>query len=242
MIDLKNIVEYIGTMPDCIETMKKIHFCADLHYGHSKIINICNRPVYLMDQELWDIPLVQRNINNKWYKERIDKAHEDWLVKDVWNKWIKKKDTVYILGDLSFANKVNTEKFVNRLNGEKFMILGNHDKSSAGLPQFTQITQIKDFTFSQFGLNIHIVLAHYPLASWNRKPHGAWHLYGHVHGRYKLPGLAFDVGIDNSEIHQFPGGGWRPINLYEVCQIMQDKARNTGDEKIAVDYGIIEGD
>lgn len=203
--------------PEAQKVMETIWFTADLHHGHPKIVNICNRPTTMEE-------------------------HEEWLIKEVWNKWIQRKHVVYILGDLSFANRVGTEKFINRLNGEKFMILGNHDKSAAGLPQFTQITQIKDYTFSQFGLNIHIVLAHYPLASWNRKPHGAWHLYGHVHGRYKLPGLAFDVGIDNSEIHQFPGGGWRPINLYEVCQIMQDKARNVGDQKIAVDYGLIEGD
>lgn len=203
--------------PEAQKVMETIWFTADYHHSHPKIVDICNRPT-------------------------TREEHDEWLIKEVHNRWIQKKHVVYFLGDLSFANRVNTEKFINRLNGEKFMILGNHDKSAAGLPQFTQITQIKDFTFSQFGLNIHIVLAHYPLASWNRKPHGAWHLYGHVHGRYKLPGLAFDVGIDNSEIHQFPGGGWRPINLYEVCQIMQDKARNTGDEKIAVDYGIIEGD
>jgi calcineurin-like phosphoesterase family protein len=203
--------------PEAKKVMETIWFAADYHHAHPKIVDICNRPT-------------------------TREEHEEWLIREVHNRWVQKKHVVYLLGDLSFANRTSTEKFVNRLNGEKFMILGNHDKSAAGLPQFTQITQIKDFTFSQFGLNIHIVLAHYPLASWNRKPHGAWHLYGHVHGRYKLPGLAFDVGIDNSEIHQFPGGGWRPINLYEVCQIMQDKARNTGDEKIAVDYGIIEGD
>lgn len=203
--------------PEAKKVMETIWFAADYHHAHPKIVDICNRPT-------------------------TREEHEEWLIREVHNKWVQRKHVVYLLGDLSFANRTSTEKFVNRLNGEKFMILGNHDKSAAGLPQFTQITQIKDFTFSQFGLNIHIVLAHYPLASWNRKPHGAWHLYGHVHGRYKLPGLAFDVGIDNSEIHQFPGGGWRPINLYEVCQIMQDKARNTGDEKIAVDYGIIEGD
>jgi calcineurin-like phosphoesterase family protein len=224
--------------PEAQRVMETIWFTADLHYAHPKIVSICNRPVYLSSQDLAGIPEDQRNMNNKWYKEMIDIAHEEWLIKEVWNKWIQRKHTVYILGDLSFANRVTTEKFINRLNGEKFMILGNHDKSAAGLPQFAQITQIKDFTFSQFGLNIHIVLSHYPLASWNRKPHGAWHLYGHVHGRYKLPGLAFDVGIDNSEIHQFPGGGWRPINLYEVCQIMQNKATNIGDEKIAIDYGI----
>lgn len=199
--------------PEAQRVMETIWFTADLHHAHPKIVDVCNRPT-------------------------TREEHEEWLVREVWNKWIQRKHTVYILGDLSFANRVTTEKFINRLNGEKFMILGNHDKSVAGLPQFTQITQIKDFTFAQFGLNIHIVLAHYPLASWNRKPYGAWHLYGHVHGRYKLPGLAFDVGIDNSEIHQFPGGGWRPINLYEVCQIMQNKARNIGDEKISTDYGI----
>jgi len=203
--------------PEARKVMETIWFAADYHHAHPKIVDICNRPT-------------------------TREEHEEWLIREVHNRWVQKKHVVYLLGDLSFANRTNAEKFVNRLNGEKFMILGNHDKSVDKLPQFTQITQIKDFTFSQFGLNIHIVLAHYPLASWNRKPHGAWHLYGHVHGRYKLPGLAFDVGIDNSEIHQFPGGGWRPINLYEVCQIMQDKARNTGDEKIAVDYGIIEGD
>lgn len=203
--------------PEARKVMETIWFTSDYHHAHPKIVDICNRPT-------------------------TREEHEEWLIREVHNKWVQRKHVVYFLGDLSFANRVNTEKFINRLNGEKFMILGNHDKSSQGLPQFTQITQIKDFTFSQFGLNLHIVLAHYPLASWNRKPHGSWHLYGHVHGRYKLPGLAFDVGIDNSEIHQFPGGGWRPINLYEVCQIMQDKARNTGDEKISVDYGIIEGD
>jgi len=203
--------------PEARKVMETIWFAADYHHAHPKIVDICNRPT-------------------------TREEHEEWLIREVHNRWVQKKHVVYLLGDLSFANRTATEKFVNRLNGEKFMILGNHDKSADKLPQFTQITQIKDFTFSQFGLNIHIVLAHYPLASWNRKPHGSWHLYGHVHGRYKLPGLAFDVGIDNSEIHQFPGGGWRPINLYEVCQIMQDKARNIGDEKIAVDYGIKEGD
>lgn len=199
--------------PEIQQDMESIWFTADLHYGHPKIVDICNRPV-------------------------TQEEHDNWLIKEVWNKWIRKKDTVYILGDLSFVNKNNTKKFIDRLSGKKFMILGNHDKSSNGLTQFVQTTQIKDFTFSKEKLNIHIVLAHYPLASWNRKPHGSWHLYGHVHGRYKLPGLAFDVGIDNSEIYQFAGGGYRPINLYEVCQIMQNKAKKIGDKEIIMDYGV----
>ena len=78
---------------------------------------------------------------------------------------------------------------------------------------------MKDFTFGnkQNGLNIHIVLCHYPMLSWNRRVHGSFHLYGHVHGRNPGVGRSHDVGIDN------PPNMWRPINLYEVCQIMANK-------------------
>ena len=177
--------------------MEKIHFTADLHSSHPKIVNICNRPTTILE-------------------------HYNWLIEN-FNKYVDKKDSVYILGDLSFEKREKAEKFIDKLHGQKTLILGNHDKNIHNSTRFAQITQIKDFTFSQFGLNIHIVLCHYPIASWNRKVHGSWHLYGHVHGRYKLPGLAFDVGIDNNEIHQLTENIWRPINLYEICQIMAKK-------------------
>lgn len=211
--------------PEAKSVMEHIWFTADLHHAHPKIVDICNRPVYLDPKDLEGIPDDQRNMNNKWYKEMIDKAHTEWLIKDVFNKWVGKRDTVYLLGDVTFARSGDCDKFLDRLNGNKFLILGNHDRNIEKSTRFSQITQRKNFSFSQFGLNIHIVLDHFPMASWDRKPHGSWHLYGHVHGRFKMPGLTFDVGIDNSEIHQFPGGGWRPINLYEVAQIMSKKAQ-----------------
>lgn len=197
-----NILDRIT--PEARESMEHIWFGADFHHDHPKIVDICNRPTTIEE-------------------------HNRWLINDVFNKWVKKKDTIYILGDLTFAKSKEAEKFIDQLNGNKFLIEGNHDRNIKSSTRFSQITQIKDFTFSQFGLNIHIVLCHYPMASWNRKPYGSWHLYGHVHGRYKHPGLSFDVGIDNQEIQRFPGGGWRPINLYEVCQIMADRAINMED-------------
>ena len=123
------------------------------------------------------------------------------------------------------ANKIESEKFIDRLNGNKTLILGNHDQNIHNSTRFNSITQIKDFTYSRGGLNIHIVLCHYSIASWNRKIHGSWHLFGHSHCR---PlgidiGLAFDVGIDRI-------GFWKPYNLYDICKIMQLKQQGIKDE------------
>ncbi len=196
----KNILEKLSS--EAQAEMEKIHFTADLHHMHDKIIDICSRPTTIQD-------------------------HTDWLVKEVINKWVGKKDTLYLLGDVSFAKRPIAEKFIDRLNGNKFLILGNHDKNIYNSTRFSQITQIKDFSFSQFGLNIHIVCCHYPMVSWNRKPHGSFHLFGHVHGRYSNPSeLMLDVGIDNrGDLHTITGGVHRPINLYEVVVYMENKKK-----------------
>lgn len=195
--------------PEIIQDMQRIWFTADLHHSHDKIISICGRPC-------------------------SEKMHEEWLVNLI-NSNVKKKDVIYMIGDVSFARKPDADRFVDRLNGEKFLILGNHDKSLEKSTRFTQITQIKDFSYSKFGLNIHIVLCHYPMASWNRKPHGAWHLYGHVHGRFENTGLSIDVGIDNKK--GFVGldndnhdSYNKPINLYSVVQIMARKEQLNQDK------------
>jgi calcineurin-like phosphoesterase family protein len=162
----KDIIDKLT--PEIIEDMQHVHFTADLHFSHDKIIDICKRPV---DVEY----------------------HNEWLLKEVYNKHVGKKDEVYILGDLSFAKKADAEKILDRMNGNKFLIEGNHDK------------------------NIHIVLCHYKMVSWNRKIHGSWMLHGHDHCRESIDvGLTFDVGIDRI-------GRWKPYTLYEVCILMNEK-------------------
>jgi len=210
---VKDIIENIT--PEIRKEMETIWFTADLHHGHPKIVDICNRPVYIdYDGE--------KTMHNRDYKYLLSQAHDEWLVKEVFNKWVNRKDTVFILGDLSLAKRPEAEKFIDRLNGNKFLILGNHDANIDTSTRFSQITGIKDFKFKRGKVQIEIALAHYPMASWNKKPHGAWHLYGHVHGRFKNTGLSLDVGIDNPEI------GWRPINLYEVALIMEQKEKELG--------------
>lgn len=219
--------------PEIQREMETIWFTADLHHGHPKIVSICNRPIHVY------LEGIEQNIKNQTYREALNVAHTEWLVHQVINEWVKKKHTLYLLGDVSMAKRVEAEKFLDRLNGNKFLIEGNHDKNIKNSTRFTQITQIKDFTFSKNGINIHIVLCHYPFDSWNRKVHGSWNLYGHVHGRLNKPfSLSFDIGIDNPELHKITGGVHRPLNLFEVVKLMEDKKRFIGDEQQKVEHGI----
>lgn len=82
--------------------MSKVFFTSDPHFGHSNIIQYCNRPFANADE--------------------MDKA----LI-DNWNSVVGKDDHVYVLGDVSMGNKV--ANYLRRLNGYKHLIVGNHDQN-----------------------------------------------------------------------------------------------------------------
>ena len=162
---------------------KHIFFSADFHFLHPKIVGICSRPTTI-------------------------EYHDEWLLDRI-NSVVGKKDTLYILGDVSMGNRIKTEKILDKMRGKKILILGNHDNSIRNSTRFEYVTQIHDFTFTSPSYNnIHIVLCHYPFNSWNRKVHGSAHLYGHVHGRLKGVGLSFDIGVDANDYY--------PLNLEQV--------------------------
>lgn len=203
--------------PDIRKEMERIWFTADLHHGHPKIVDICSRPT------------TRENLT-------------EWLVREVINKYVGKNDEIYFLGDLSMAKRSEAEKFIDRLNGNKFLITGNHDKNIKNSTRFIQIIQRKRFTFKRDNLKIEIILDHYPIISWDKRIHGSWHLYGHVHGRNLGLGRSFDVGIDNPRLLEFTGGVHRPINLYEVCMIMKDKPQYSEVDNLLSTYDSNERD
>jgi len=168
--------------------IKRIWFTADLHLLHPKIVEICSRPTSIEE-------------------------HDEWIISRI-NEKVGKQDQLYILGDVSMGSKKNTEPLIMKIKCKnKFLIIGNHDNNLLNSTLFTQITQIKNFTFNSPSYpNIHIVLCHYPIASWERKIHGAMHMYGHVHGRFQNSGLSFDCGVDAQNYY--------PISLEEVFDKM----------------------
>ncbi len=74
--------------------------------------------------------------------------------------------------------------------------------------------------------NMVLNLCHYPLLTWNRKPHGSIMLHGHCHGKLDeynslSPDLRFDVGIDG-ELSRRCGGF---ISVEAVYDAVMEKTK-----------------
>lgn len=50
----------------------------------------------------------------------------DFLVRQ-WNSVVLPMDEVYLLGDISDGNGVETTEILRQLNGTKYIVIGNHD-------------------------------------------------------------------------------------------------------------------
>lgn len=128
--------------------MNKIFFTADLHFGHQNILkNQPGRPFAL---------------------ENDTTAHDEWLL-DLWKSTIDKKDTVYILGDLTFFKSEDAKRLLEKLSGQKFLITGNHDGAiKAHSNYFRTTAQISDITIRpticpRLAENMMLSLCHYLL-------------------------------------------------------------------------------
>ena len=191
-------------------------FVADLHQDHPGIIRHCSatRP-YLKTGDL--------DKTGQWASEAVKQARCDEMnlaQVAVWNATVGNKDTVYIVGDAFWKNH---RKWINELNGKKVLLIGSHDKMPLDALELFRVDdpalsfdqRIADAvkTLAQFrevhhglvreicGQMMH--LYHWPLATWQGKPHGSWCVVGHTHGRYRKAqpgewsgGLILDVGWD----------------------------------------------
>lgn len=157
--------------------MTKVFFTSDIHMFHANSIKYGNRP----------------------FKD-VDHQNEEIIKK--WNAKVSNKDLVYILGDLSFGNAVNTCSILDKLNGNKYLIFGNHDKVSKNQKTiqsyFVWCRDYAEIKTMVKGIKEHVVLSHYPFSSWNRSHHGSYHLHGHVHQNYTSEHLPnrLNVGMD----------------------------------------------
>lgn len=165
-----------------------IWFTADLHFFHDRIL---------------EFHPVRKSI----FGTTIEQAKEKMI--QLWNSRVNKKDTIYILGDLSFGTIEDKRKLLQRLNGNKILILGNHDKIPDHLKcYFNHITQIKNMTFKKSVYNylhkdLKVVMCHFPMLSWEGKEKNTIMLHGHCHGKVdninkESKELRVDVGLDGS--------------------------------------------
>jgi len=189
-----------------------IWFTADQHFGHTNIIEYCNRPYDTIDD--MDADLIQ-----------------------FWNRVVGRYDVVYHLGDFTLGDVEMAKKYFSLLNGTVWILNNSwhHDKrwienyaecitrsgSSVLLRDPLEVLELKDY--GKDGYPLAVSLCHYPLSEWDRKHYGGWHLHGHSHGEHKANGLILDVGVDSAALWLKE---YRPFSLEEIMVIMLRKEIN----------------
>jgi calcineurin-like phosphoesterase family protein len=165
-----------------------IWFTSDWHISHINIIKYCKRPFNSI-------------------KEMDDTIFNNFF------KLVKRGDTVYFLGDLSFDLDV-VNNFLSTINEEGiklFFIKGNHDK----------IINYKCHQIIETTINNQLItMCHYPMLSWNKSHFNSWQLYGHHHNNDKMPiqGKMMNVGVDLWD--------FKPVNFNQVKDYMDKQPNN----------------
>lgn len=164
-----------------------IYFTADMHFGHSGVIQFCKRPFVSIEE--MNATIIRR-----------------------WNSRVKSEDTIYVLGDMSFVRFSEAVPIFAQLNGVKILVQGNHDKYSATQYQklgFSAVVQEAKVIVAGKALR----LSHYPyrptfwerlryafndLRYLDRRPvdTGEVLLHGHVHEKWKVRDRMINVGVD----------------------------------------------
>ena len=186
-------------------------FSSDFHLFHKNVIKFDNRPFLTEDGE-----------------PDVMKMNEE--IVDRWNQVVDDDTVAFFLGDFCFRGFGHCNEWANRLNGKKiYFILGNHDQEK----HIRKCDRFED-VFS-YGLDLKIkdednkqgyqrlVLSHYPIYSWNHKPHGSWMVHGHCHHNIKefddngwyFKHKIMDVGCN--------GNNFFPHTYQEVKSFMQER-------------------
>jgi calcineurin-like phosphoesterase family protein len=80
------------------ENLKHIWFTSDNHFGHARIIDLCQRPFTSVEE------MDETMVSN-------------------WNSLVSPEDDVYHVGDVSLGKRSETLQIVRRLNGRKYLYI-----------------------------------------------------------------------------------------------------------------------
>lgn len=175
-----------------------VFFTSDLHIGHARIIELCNRP--FRDVDDMNEQLVER-----------------------WNERVTDADVVFILGDLALGKIDESLEWVKILLGRKMLVPGNHDRVWSGHPKKGKPVRPEDIARYE-AAGIYIVdeqvpyvtedgapewmLCHFPdvgdshdadrFDAWRPKPPHKPNVivHGHVHEKWVTNGPRINVGVD----------------------------------------------
>jgi len=182
-----------------------IWFTSDTHFGHTKIIECCNRPF-----------------------ATIEEMNDAFIAN--WNERVQPDDVIFHLGDFGWGRSDDWNYALQRLNGKKHLIIGNHDEANLrpGYEEyFESITYQKRIEIN--GRTVY--MNHFPFMTYGGVyrigDRGVWQLHGHVHSGERnktgrdLPLLKnrspyqYDVGVDNNN--------YAPISFAEIAKKIEQQ-------------------
>jgi calcineurin-like phosphoesterase family protein len=208
-----------------------VWFTADLHLGHANIIKYCTRPFLTPDER----HRADTDPRGRWRISPQTVQRHDMALLDAINAHVAERDTLWVLGDFCWGRRDEAEWYRSRIACKDVrLVWGNHDHRSVG-PAF-------DYTTEQEMIRLDgqdVWLNHYPMRSWDRRFHGSWSLYGHVHGRLAAEDaanpswLTKDVGVDACE--------YRPWSFDELREYMRPRREAFDRRKEAMLRGEGEG-
>ncbi len=165
--------------------MSAVFFTSDTHFGCARTLVVRKRPFASLEE--MDETMIAR-----------------------WNAAVGEDDEVYHLGDFATLKGDGLGAILDRLNGRIHLILGNNDDVDviARTRRFASVAEMRELTLE----GQRIFLCHYPLRDWPNAWRGAWHLFGHVHGRFDREpnGLSLDVGVDSH--------GYAPLSFAAIAR------------------------
>lgn len=169
------------------------YFTADLHLGHSRILQLDGRP--WDDIEVHDIALAQRMRPRP---EDRNRSPQLWLLGDVGHK---KKHVEALLRDI-------------RPHWAKIhLIRGNHDDRAAWAVR-ELFDSANEALYLRISPVVRLYLSHYAHRVWRNSHHGSYHLHGHSHGALPRDGRSMDVGV---MLHDY-----LPVPLRQVIALLDD--------------------
>ena len=132
--------------------MGKVWVIADLHLGHEKMAM---------------------------YRGFSSADEQDRLIEERWNSVVGKRDTVWILGDVSMEKRSHYYK-LGRLNGFKKVVLGNHDMSK-GSHNHEMLKWVNSIAGVVTDRDRRWILTHVPVHPTELSRWGL-NIHGHLHG------------------------------------------------------------
>lgn len=166
-------------------------------------------------------------------------AHDEQYVQD-WNAKVTKRDTTWVLGDVTLKNIEAVAPTLRRLNGTKRLVLGNHDRAHPVFRRhYNELRKYLAFfesveLFSRTRINGHeVLMSHFPYngeggqrsgedryTQYRLRDEGVPLLHGHTHDEKQITSRSangtpmYHVGWDAHA---------EPISYQEIDQEMREE-------------------